>query len=117
MVSCSTKNNNNNNGDNNGNNDGDNSNETFTEIEEPIPPPPTIDVAVSRHEKKFFKELFKDCNSSGDKRQLVESCNYSNATVRNNAVSIAGQNPGSYNVGQICDIFDHCYNNWKYVRS
>ena len=63
-----------------------------------------------------MKELFKDCNSSGDKRQLVEACNYSNSTVRNNAVSIAGQSPGSYNLGQICDIFDHCYNSWKYVN-
>ena len=109
VVSCSTNNNDDNNNDNN-------TNETVTEIEEPIPPPPTIDFAVSRHEKKFLKELFKDCNSSGDKRQLVEACNYSNSTVRNNAVSIAGQSPGSYNLGQICDIFDHCYNGWKYVN-
>ena len=90
--------------------------EPFVEIEEPIPPPPTIDFTVSKHEKKFLKELFKDCNLSGDKRQLVEACNYSNSTLRNSAVSIAGQDAGSYNLGQICDIFDHCYNNWKYVN-
>ena len=114
LVSCSTNSNNDNN--DNNDNDNNNNNETVTEIEEPIPPPPTIDFAVSRHEKKFLKELFKDCNSSGDKRQLVEACNYSNSTVRNNAVSIAGQSPGSYNLGQICDIFDHCYNGWKYVN-
>jgi hypothetical protein len=90
--------------------------ETFVEIEEPIPPPPTIDYTVSKHEKKFLRELFKDCNLSGDKKQLVEACNYSNSTLRNKAVSIAGQNAGSYNLGQICDIFDHCYNNWKYVN-
>ena len=60
--------------------------------------------------------MFKDCNLSGEKRQLVDACNYSNSTLRNNAVSIAGQNEGSFNLGQICDIFDHCYNNWKYVN-
>ena len=90
--------------------------EPFVEIEEPIPPPPTIDFTVSKHEKKFLKELFKDCNLSGDKRQLVEACNYSNSTLRNSAVSIAGQDAGSYNLGQICDIFDHCYNGWKYFN-
>lgn len=90
--------------------------EPFEEIEEPIPPPPTIDFFVTKHEKKFFRELFKDCNLSGEKRQLVDACNYSNSTLRNNAVSIAGQNEGSFNLGQICDIFDHCYNNWKYVN-
>jgi len=90
--------------------------EPFVEIEEPIPPPPTIDYTVSKHEKKFLRELFKDCNLSGDKKQLVEACNYSNSKLRNNAVSIAGQNSGSYNLGQICDIFDHCYNGWKYVN-
>ncbi|NBW60091.1 MAG: transglutaminase domain-containing protein [Crocinitomicaceae bacterium] len=90
--------------------------EPFIEIEEPIPPPPTIDFTVSKHEKKFLKELFKDCNLSGDKRQLVEACNYSNSRLRNKAVSIAGKDAGSYNLGQICDIFDHCYNNWKYVN-
>lgn len=90
--------------------------EPFVEIEEPIPPPPTIDFSVSKHEKKFLKELFKDCNLSGEKRQLVEACNYSNSRLRNKAVSIAGKHAGSYNLGQICDIFDHCYNNWKYVN-
>jgi hypothetical protein len=90
--------------------------EPFIEIEEPIPPPPTIDFSISKHEKKFLKELFKDCNLSGDKRQLVEACNYSNSRLRNKAVSIAGKDAGSYNLGQICDIFDHCYNNWKYVN-
>lgn len=90
--------------------------EPFVEIEEPIPPPPTIDFSVTKHEKKFLRELFKGCNLSGEKRQLVEACNYSNSSLRNNAVSIAGRNAGSYNLGQICDIFDYCYNNWKYVN-
>lgn len=90
--------------------------EPFVEIEEPIPPPPKIDFSITKHEKKFLRELFKGCNLSGEKRQLVEACNYSNSSLRNNAVSIAGRNAGSYNLGQICDIFDYCYNNWKYVN-
>lgn len=30
-------------------------------------------------------------------------------------VANAGKNAGSYNLGQICDIFDYCYKTWKYV--
>lgn len=89
----------------------------FTEVEEEIlPPPPSIDYNLSQHDKKFFKELFKDCNRSGKKDELVESCNYSNSIIRNKAVSIAGKDEGTYNLGQICNIFDYCYNNWKYVN-
>ena len=86
------------------------------EIEEPLPPPPSIDYSISQHDKKFFRELFKDCNLSGKKDELVESCNYSNSILRNKAVSIAGKDEGTYNLGQICNIFDYCYNNWKYVN-
>ena len=91
-------------------------NNSFVEFEESIPPPPSIDFTVSHHRKKFLKELFKDCNLSGEKRQLVDACDYKNSIVRNKAVSIAGQNAGTYNLGQICDIFDYCNNNWKYVN-
>lgn len=81
-----------------------------------IPPPPRIDVELSSHKKKALKELFKACNLSGDKQQLVNSCNYTNAVVRNQAVSLAGKNEGEFNLGQVCDIFDYCYSNWKYVN-
>jgi transglutaminase-like putative cysteine protease len=84
--------------------------------EEPLPPPPKIEFKVTSHKKKLFKELFKSCNLSGDKKQLVTSCNYTDPTLRNQAVAIAGQSPGSFNVGQVCDIFDYCYGGWNYVN-
>jgi hypothetical protein len=73
-----------------------------------------IEYEVSKHQKKFFKNMFKDCNKS--KRILVKACNYKEALVRNYAVQIAGKHPGNFNIGQVCDIFDHCYKNWKYVN-
>jgi hypothetical protein len=88
----------------------------LAETEEAIPPPPEINYTVTRHKKKFFGEMFKNCNLSGNKRELIEACDYTNSTVRNSAVSIAGQDAGNYNIGQICDIFDYCYDNWKYVN-
>lgn len=92
--------------------------EPYTLIEEPdaIPPPPSIEFQVTKHTKKFSQEIFKDCNLTGAKKQLMNACNYTNASVRNTAVNIAGQSPGTFNLGQICDIFDYCYNNWKYVN-
>ncbi|MFA5575607.1 MAG: transglutaminase domain-containing protein [Brumimicrobium sp.] len=89
---------------------------TYTEIAEPIPTPPTIDFKVTKHKKKILNELFKDCNLTGNKKQLVNACNYTNNSLRNKAVSIAGQSAGNFNLGQVCDIFDYCYNNWKYVN-
>jgi hypothetical protein len=90
--------------------------ESDIEMEEPLPPPPSIEYTVSKHKKKFLRELFKDCNLSGEKRKLVEACDYTNPNLRNTAVSIAGKNGGSYNIGQVCDIFDYCFSNWKYVN-
>lgn len=84
--------------------------------EEPLPPPPNIEFQLSKHQRRPLRELFKDCNLSGEKRQLVDACNYTNSTVRNTAVEIAGRSPGSFNLGQICDIFDYCTSNWKYVN-
>ena len=90
--------------------------DSYTLMEESIPPPPSIDFQVTKHEKKILREFFKDCNLTGNKRQLVNACNYTNTNVRNIAVNIAGQSPGNFNLGQISDIFDYCYNNWKYVN-
>lgn len=88
---------------------------SITDITTSIPPPP-IDFKISTQEKKFLNELFKDCNISGEKKQLIKACNYLDPILRNNAVNIAGKSPGTYNLGQVCDLFDYCYLNWKYVN-
>ena len=90
-------------------------NEAIVEIENKTPPP-TIHFLVSEHKKKILQELFKDSNFFKNKKQLIDACDYTNSIVRNEAVSIAGKDDGEYNIGQICDIFDYCYNNWKYVN-
>ncbi len=88
---------------------------SYTE-EEILPVPPAIEYEVTVHEKKFFNELFKDCNLTGTNKQLVNACNFNNGYLRNEAVKIAGKSAGEFNLGQICDIFDYCYSNWKYVN-
>ncbi|MCF8447654.1 MAG: transglutaminase family protein, partial [Bacteroidia bacterium] len=75
---------------------------------------PEIEYNVTKHQKKLFREMFKDCNKP--KRVLVKACNYSNETVRNFAAKVAGNSPGNFNISQVCDLFDYCYSNWKYVN-
>jgi len=81
-----------------------------------LPPPPPIHFQVSQHKKNLFRELFKDCNLSGEKKQLVTACDYTNSYLRNKALSIVSNSPGEFNLGQVCDIFDYCKNNWSYVN-
>lgn len=75
---------------------------------------PEIDYTVSKHQKKFFKEMFKDCRKS--KRKLVKACDYKNKIVRNFAVGVAGVDAGNFNLAQVCNLFDFCYEGWHYVN-
>jgi hypothetical protein len=82
-----------------------------------IPPiPPKISYQLSEHNKGILKEFFKSCNWTGYKSKLVKACDFSNTQVRNFAVKLAGKSSGDFNIGQVCDIFDYCYGNWKYVN-
>jgi hypothetical protein len=82
----------------------------------PLPPPPVIQFSVSQHKKRTVRDFFKSCNLSGNRKELINACDYDHSEVRNKSVELAGQNPGELNVGQICDVFDYCFKNWKYVN-
>lgn len=47
---------------------------------------------------------------------LSEACDYNLPYTKMFANKLAGKSPGSFNMGQICEIFDYCYGNWKYVN-
>jgi len=81
-----------------------------------LPVPPRISFNVSAQRKSYIKDIFKGCNLGGDKQQLVEACDFSSTEVRDFAIRVAGNSPGTFNLGQICDIFDQCFTNWKYVN-
>jgi len=81
-----------------------------------VPKPPKITFDLSRHKKGILQEFFKLCNWKGYKGELVRACNYSNPKVRNYAVQLAGTSSGEFNIGQVCNVFDHFYSNWKYVN-
>lgn len=84
-----------------------------------LPSPPSIKVSYTRHRSSLFGIIdgfLSFENLTGTKKKIVDACNYRNNIVRTEAVKVASKNAGSLNLGQICDIFDYCYDNWRYVN-
>lgn len=80
-----------------------------------LPSPPKIEFlrptnVYSREEYINYHDI------TGEMKDLIIACDYDNTTVRNNAVALVSISPGSFNLGQICDVFDFCYMNWSYVN-
>lgn len=92
-------------------------NPTNVTIPEEIKPEnPEIKFAVSQHDKKLF-DFLKPCRITGDFKELIDRCDYTNSTTRNTVLGfISRENEGVFNLGQVCDIFDHIQSNWKYVN-
>lgn len=47
---------------------------------------------------------------------LDDACDYLCPYTKQFANSLAAKSPGNFNAGQICEIFDYCFTNWKYVN-
>lgn len=92
-------------------------NPTIVAIPEEIKPEnPDIKFAVSEHNKKLF-DFLKPCNLSGDFKELIDRCDYSNPNTRNTVLSmISRDHEGPLNLGQVCDIFDNIQSKWKYIN-
>lgn len=48
--------------------------------------------------------------------ELTKVIDASHPITRDYAVRLASTSPGSFNVGQVCAIFNETYSNWKYVN-
>lgn len=92
---------------------------------EPNPnPDPNPEVIEDRNEDIISPvSPHKGSNASGWSSICEQNCSmlsdvvdFSNPTTRNFAVNLANEFPGPYNIGQVCAIFNHLYNNWKYVN-
>lgn len=83
--------------------------------EKELPSPPKIE--FTRPKNIYTREQYINYHEiTGEMKDLIVACDYDNTTVRNNAVALVSLSPGSFNLGQICDIFDFCYMNWSYVN-
>ena len=47
---------------------------------------------------------------------LKEACDYDLPYTKSFANQLAGRSPGNFNPAQICEIFNYCYNKWRYVN-
>jgi hypothetical protein len=52
---------------------------------------------------------------SSEDREISNVLNDNNSEVRQFAANIAGQYPGSYNINQVCAIYDEIMGRWNYV--
>lgn len=82
---------------------------SFTTLESPT----EIKAKVTTHSGKLFSVLSQ---YNAKKKKIIAACDYRNNTVRSKAAELASQTEGNFNIGQVCDIFDYCYDNWKYVN-
>lgn len=78
-----------------------------------LPPPVEIHAKVTTHTGRLFAALSL---YNPQKKKIIAACDYRSNTVRCKAAEIASQTEGNFNIGQVCDIFDYCYDNWKYVN-
>jgi transglutaminase-like putative cysteine protease len=80
-----------------------------------LPAPPQIIFSRPNysHTRQDYIERFE---ITGDMKDLIIACDYDSKTVRNNTVALVSASGGNFNLGQICDIFDFCLQNWSYVN-
>ncbi len=90
----------------------------------PITPTPVDPIDYSKDEivlpqyvadpERKHSAWFND--GSMNLEMLEEACDYNLPYTKKFANELAARSPGSFNPGQICEIFDYCYNKWRYVN-
>lgn len=85
----------------------------YSEDDIELPAPPQLSNAdmLRRKQNQHF--------TSDDYHNLCmldTACDYDCAYTRKFATSLAARSEGYFNVGQICEIFNYCYNKWRYVN-
>lgn len=73
--------------------------------------------STPKNNNSIYQQLLaKPCSISKELNQIVQSCDFTSPEVRTEAITLASANPGNYNLGQMCDIFDYAKGAWKYVN-
>lgn len=71
------------------------------------------DPALLRSERRFQNwSTNRDLNVD----LLKEACDYNLPYTKQFANHLAANNPGNFSPEQICDVFEYCYNKWRYVN-
>lgn len=78
-----------------------------------LPRPQPITITNAKRHKRTGS-LLNAKSLKGKKKQLIEACNYQDSTINALAHEIFPANRKDFNLGHICDLFDYCFDNWKY---
>lgn len=85
----------------------------------PIPPKPTKHEDLVLPDYTPAPERRYSCwysNTQENIAMLTDACDFNHTYTKGFANQLAGKSPGNFNIGQVCEIFDYCYTNWKYVN-
>ncbi|MFT5724447.1 MAG: hypothetical protein ACI9JN_001566 [Bacteroidia bacterium] len=62
------------------------------------------------------KAITDPCYDNPERKKVLNGCDYTSPVVRNTSIQIAANNPGNYNIGQLCDLFDFALKRWTYIN-
>lgn len=74
-----------------------------------LPPAPIVQKNERKHSKWYV-------NGNDNLAMLEDACDFNLPYTKTFANMLAARSEGPYNFGQICEIFDYCYNKWRYVN-
>lgn len=86
------------------------------QAEKKLPRPPKLYRPKQFISKKLVQHISINNNQEKDLADLIQACDFDDPLVRNTAVKIAGKSAGSFNLGQVCNIYDLCKDEWNYVN-
>ncbi len=75
-----------------------------------LPPAPTPLTPADRKHSSWYVD------GNLNLEMLADACDYNLPYTKAFANKLAAKSPGPYNIGQVCEIFDYCYNKWSYVN-
>ena len=88
----------------------------------PTPAPPQVidyqddNIVLPPYQASERRESAWYDDGSRNIAMLEDACDYNLPYTKKFANELAAKSAGPYNIGQVCDIFDYCYNKWRYVN-
>jgi len=88
----------------------------------PTPAPPQVidyqedDIVLPPYQASERRESAWYTDGEMNIAMLEDACDFNLPYTKKFANELAAKSPGPYNFGQVCEIFDYCYNKWRYVN-
>lgn len=88
----------------------------------PTPAPPQIidyeedDIVLPPYQGSERRKSAWYIDGNENIEMLDDACDFNLPYTKKFANELAAKSPGPYNIGQVCEIFNYCYNKWRYVN-